>query len=191
MKKLIVLMVLGLVTSCLLMGCGKQEAKARDINEETDKCEVCNMSVMDNQFATQLLTTDGKTLVFDDIGCMYGWMKDNEDQTDVSFVRDYNTEEWIQSGDAYYVYDQDVKTPMAYNVISFEKKADAEAYIKENDGELLDSKEVEKHEWKMNRDMMNGHGEGHSHGEEGHSHGESDDHGEDHSHDESNGDHSE
>ncbi|MCC5800803.1 nitrous oxide reductase accessory protein NosL [Rossellomorea vietnamensis] len=166
MKKMMIFIVFGLLTSGLLMGCGMQAAEPRDIDEDTDKCEICSMSVMDNQFATQLLTTEGKTYVFDDIGCMYSWMKVNPDETDISFVRDYKTEDWIQSEDAYYVYDKNVKTPMAYNVISFEKKEDAESYIKENEGELLDSKELKKHEWKMNRDMMYGHEEGHSHDEE-------------------------
>ncbi|UTE72206.1 nitrous oxide reductase accessory protein NosL [Rossellomorea marisflavi] len=190
MKKKMYMMMTGFVLVVLLAACGKAAAEPRAINEETDKCEVCNMSVMDNEFATQLLTEKGKTLVFDDIGCMYGWMKDNDGEAvEASFVRDYNSEEWINTEDAFYVFDEDVKTPMAYNMISFEKKADAEKYIDENAGELLNADELKKHKWVMNHNMMEGHDESGDHehdmdSEDGHSdeHDMNAEEGEGHSH---------
>ena len=123
------------------------------------------MTVMDNQFATQIVLTNGQSYVFDDIGCMYGWMEENQDkEIEASFVRDYNNEEWILTEDAFYVYNKDVKTPMAYNMISFKDKSAAEEFISHNKGELLNSKDIAGHKWAMNPEMMKEHG----HSDEGH-----------------------
>src|SRR5690625_4099066 len=37
----------------------------------TDVCEVCAMAVADNEHATQIVLTNERSLMFDDIGCMY------------------------------------------------------------------------------------------------------------------------
>lgn len=171
MKKRVLgfLLVIGVMS--VLVACGNKEAKPVAINEKTDTCATCNMAVVNNQFATQIILENGKSLVFDDIGCMYAWVKANADKKiDKQFVRDYNDKEWVSLNDATYVYNQSIKTPMAYNVISFTKKADAEKFVAENKGStLLTASELNKHSWNTNQDMMkmkNGTSE-HSHSEEG------------------------
>lgn len=139
----------------MISGCGKGEAQPVAINEKNDKCAVCNMAVMDNPFATEIMLENGKTLVFDDIGCMYEWLSDHKDKRiEEKFVRDYQSKDWVRVEDATYVYDVDVKTPMAYNVISFKDQKDAKSYVSKNNGEVLSSKQLEEHKWVMNKDMM-------------------------------------
>ncbi|WP_407642008.1 nitrous oxide reductase accessory protein NosL [Cytobacillus massiliigabonensis] len=154
-KKYLSLMIItGIIM--FLAACGKEEVQPVDINEETDKCEICNMAVVDDQFATQIVLESGKSMVFDDIGCMYEWLDSNKnEEISGEFVRDYHNKEWISVDDATYIYNQSVKTPMAYNVISFKDKAAAEDFIKENDGStLMTSDDLAKHAWKQNKDMM-------------------------------------
>ena len=87
------------------------------------------MAVVDNQHATQIVLENGKSIVFDDVGCMYEWLEGNPNETiEAEFVRDYNDKEWVLVDDATYVYNQSVKTPMAYNVISFKDEASAEVF---------------------------------------------------------------
>ena len=108
----------------LLAGCGNDEVSPVDINEATDTCEVCNMAVIDNQHASQIVLENGKSLIFDDIGCLNDWLDSNENEKIAAeFVRDYNDEEWVLMDEATYVYNQSVKTPMAYNVVSFKDQA--------------------------------------------------------------------
>lgn len=168
-KVLSFLLLIGVIS--ILAACGgDKEVKPVAINEETDICAVCNMQVVDDQFATQVILENGKSLVFDDIGCMYEWVQDNSNQKiDALFVRDYNTQEWVAKDEATYIYNPDVITPMAYNVISFTKKEDAEKFAAENEGStLLTASELDQHKWDANQDMMEEHGiEEHSHSEDG------------------------
>jgi copper chaperone NosL len=145
-----------LLTVVFLSGCGQEKAEPVAINENTDKCDICNMAVSDNQFATQIILENGKSLVFDDIGCMHKWLKENEDQKVAqSFVRDYDSKQWIEEEKATFVYDKSLKTPMAYNVISFIKQSDAKHYVEGNEGTLLlTPDELNSHTWERNKEMM-------------------------------------
>ncbi|MED3554266.1 nitrous oxide reductase accessory protein NosL [Cytobacillus praedii] len=151
-----------------LAACGKDEVQPVAINADTDKCEVCNMAVVDDQFATQIVLESGKSMVFDDIGCMYEWIDSNKNEELAGkFVRDYHNNEWISMDDATYIYNQSIKTPMAYNVISFKDKTTAEDFLKENEGStLMTSKDLAEHGWKQNKDMKHmGDMENQSHGD--------------------------
>jgi|GEM_PF-145617 len=144
------------------VACGRGEYAARAVNEETDRCATCNMAVADDAHATQIVTKDGRTLMFDDIGCMYAWIAEHGDgDVGAKFVRDYETLAWVKSEKAYYVYDATFKTPMAYGVLSFADRADAEAFIAEQGkGVLMTADELPNHSWAVNRDMDRAHGEG-------------------------------
>ncbi|GIQ65954.1 hypothetical protein PACILC2_45220 [Paenibacillus cisolokensis] len=158
----------------LLAACGGEKYEPQAINEETDVCVICKMAIKDDQFATQIVTKDGQSLKFDDIGCLNTWKTENgTDTIGAAFVRDYNSKQWIRYEKAYYAYDSSYKTPMAYGIVSFEKEADAKAYIDEQGkGKLMTADELANHSWEVNRDMMEGMGDhGHSHSEGGHGEG--------------------
>ena len=74
--------------------CGKKETAVVAIDEKHDKCDICQIGVTDNQFATEIILENGKALKFDDIGCMYKWMEINSDEkTKEKFVRDYDSKD--------------------------------------------------------------------------------------------------
>ncbi|WP_405116623.1 nitrous oxide reductase accessory protein NosL [Paenibacillus sp. FSL K6-1217] len=153
----------------MLSACGAKKYEPVAINEEVDVCVICNMQVKDDAFATQLTTKDGKTYKFDDIGCMNEWKnKNGTENIGMDFVRDYNNKEWIEFSKASYVYDESLRTPMAYGVISFKDKTAAEAFVKEQGvGTVLAAGDLASHEWKQNTDSMNmdmQDGEGHMDG---------------------------
>lgn len=160
----------------VVAGCGKQEYLPQAINEDVDVCVICNMQVKDDAYATQIVTKEGKSLKFDDIGCMNEWKSQNgTDDIGMEYVRDYNDKEWIQFEQASYVYDASIRTPMAYGLVSFKDKQSAEQFIEEQGiGQLLSSKELANHSWEQSMDMMNmdmhehGEGDSHEHEESGH-----------------------
>ncbi|HZW67000.1 MAG TPA: nitrous oxide reductase accessory protein NosL, partial [Pseudogracilibacillus sp.] len=83
--------------------------EAEDVSEN-DVCEVCAMAVPDNQHAAQIVLTNDRSIKFDDIGCMHGWIDENgEDEIGTAFVRDFNTEEWFDFEEATFVYDEEIE----------------------------------------------------------------------------------
>lgn len=157
----------------MISGCGGKEFQPEAINEEVDKCEVCNMQVKDDGYAVQLITTDGKAHKFDDLGCMNEWKRANSTaDIAVEFVRDHNSLEWVNLEKATYAYDATFETPMAYGIVSFKKVADAEKFIAEQGkGTLLTATELESHTWEANHDMMDMDMDMEQHNEHDHDHG--------------------
>jgi copper chaperone NosL len=140
----------------LLAACGEAEVQPVEINESTDTCDVCNMMVANDQHATQVVLANGKSMVFDDIGCMYDWIGSNANEEIAgNFVRDYHDKEWVLVDEATFVYNPSVKTPMAYNVVSFKDKTSAEDFAGENEGStIMSASELAEHSWERNKDMM-------------------------------------
>lgn len=121
-------------------------AQPEEINPETDKCVRCEMAIKEVDFGVQLVTKDGQNLKFDDLGCMYKWIQENNAADNVSamFVKDYNTKEWINTADAVMVYNEEFKTPMGFGVYAFKDQESAQAFIDQNGGEVIDPN---SHEW--------------------------------------------
>lgn len=157
MKKTGLFLLSILLIMTILSACGKAKDQAEPINEETDKCAICNMQIKDDAFAVQLKTKDGKTYKFDDLGCMNEWKgKNAADSIQVQFVRDYNNKEWIKYEDATYVYDPSFKSPMAYGVYSFKDKAEAQKFAdSQKKGKVMTAADLGKHTWEQNKSMMN------------------------------------
>ena len=143
MKRFIIVS-LGLL---FLAGCSPNY-EPRAIEPEVDVCHVCNMSIVHEDYATQVILEDGDDLIFDDVGCMYEYMADTNDNIEISYVKDLISDEWVNSEEAFYVYDSAVWTPMAYGVLSFKEEADALAYIeKEGSGSQYTLDDLNNHEW--------------------------------------------
>lgn len=151
---LLILFVIAL--SLALSGCGQTKYEPVAIDENVDKCPVCNMAVADDQFATEIILKNKKALKFDDLGDLHVWREQNgTDDIGEQFVRDYHTKEWVKLSEATYVFDRSIRTPMAFNVISFKEKKDAEAFVAElGKGQILTAKELESHKWEPNEEMM-------------------------------------
>ncbi len=175
MKKKLSLLFVLLLAAVLVVACGNTEdeattedaegtetAETEDLGyepedvSENDVCDVCAMAVPNDQHATQIVLTNDRSLKFDDIGCLHTWIDENgTDDIGAAFVRDYNTEEWIDIEGATFVYEETIETPMAYGVISFKDSEDAEAFIDDfGKGTIMTRDELYDHEWKMNKEMM-------------------------------------
>lgn len=155
LKVLLSSLVMMLVIS-LLAGCGKESKEPVAINEETDKCATCNMQVDDGAYATQLITENGKVYKFDDIGCMNEWKSENSDEAVfIAFVRDNVTLDWVVFEDAYFAFDPSFETPMAYGIVTFKDKNDAQKFIDEKGvGKLMTSADLSSHTWERNKEKM-------------------------------------
>jgi copper chaperone NosL len=136
----------------LLSGCQNSSMEPEEINPEIDVCEICNMGIANENFATEVVTEDGEIYKFDDIGCMEEFLKSEnsllEEGTAKKFVRDVESAEWVELEKSYYAYHLDFWTPMANGVVSFKDKEHAENYVEEQGkGEIFDYQDLEQHEW--------------------------------------------
>ncbi len=142
-----------LLIFAIMAGCSNEQSfEPIEIDPEVDVCEVCNMSLSNEAFATQLFSKDGDVFLFDDIGCMFEYIdKDQQiarEDIEVQYVRDLETQEWIQIENAYYVYNPDVWTPMANGVVSFDSEEKANEFINEHGkGEVLTYDQLLQHKW--------------------------------------------
>jgi len=148
-KKLGVLLIM---SAAIISGCNNSTMEPEEINPEIDVCEVCNMSIANENYATEVVTADGEVYKFDDIGCMDEFMEREaplkEENAAKQYVRDVDTGEWVELEKAFHAYHPDFWTPMANGVVSFKDKESAEKYVNEQGmGEVLDYESLENHEW--------------------------------------------
>ncbi|GMB08275.1 nitrous oxide reductase accessory protein NosL [Thermolongibacillus altinsuensis] len=134
----------------MLTACQREQAyEPEEINPDIDVCMICNMSITAENYATEAILKDGTVHKFDDIGCMFEFMK-QEDKENIAklYVRDIETSEWIELEKAFFAYDRDYWTPMNYGVVSFASEENAKKYIeKEGKGQLWTYDQLLQHKW--------------------------------------------
>ena len=124
------------------MGCEeKSKTDVSQVHWDRDMCARCVMVVSDRKNTTQVKNPDnGKTYMFDDIGCAILWFNDEQIQWKdkaVIWITDVNTGKWIDARTAF--YDTENITPMAYGFSAHTTKET----IKSNQ-EIINFKEVIK-----------------------------------------------
>ncbi|MDQ0154864.1 nitrous oxide reductase accessory protein NosL [Robertmurraya andreesenii] len=135
----------------LLAGCSQEQSFEPDeINPEIDVCEICNMGIVHENYATQVIAKNGDVYKFDDIGCMMEFLQDEqtikEEDVAKKYVRDVNTGEWIELEKAFHSYHPDHWTPMANGVVTFKDKQSAQEY-ENRIGEVYDYQALLEHNW--------------------------------------------
>jgi copper chaperone NosL len=104
------------------------------------------MTLMDKKFGAEIVTKKGKVYKFDDVNCMIDFHNSGfepEDNMAYRLVVDFaNPEKLIDAQQAFYIKSNQIKSPMASHVASFEIKEQAELNNKEWKGIWLSWGEV-------------------------------------------------
>ncbi len=87
---------------------------ALEFKDNTVTCPKCYMYLVGKKDTAQIVTSDGKTHFFDDVGCAILWLKDQKKEpVEVAFwVFADDSKEYINALNAFYSTDDD--TPMKY-----------------------------------------------------------------------------
>ena len=125
MKKFNALLIL--LMTFFMVGCDtKIDLNPKKIHWDRDMCERCKMVLSDRNFSAQVINpNNGKSYVFDDIGCAILWFKENKiewKEQAIIWVNDTKTGEWIDARKAF--YDAVNITPMAYGFGAHKNKGD-------------------------------------------------------------------
>ena len=120
------LMILVLI-STLLVNCG---SSPQPIEYGHMSCDYCKMTVVDQQYAAQLVTTKGKSFVFDATECMINYNRAEENQRheySQVLVTDYlSPTKLIDAETASYIRSEQLPSPMGAFITAVEKDTDIE-----------------------------------------------------------------
>jgi len=130
-----------LLTLLVILSC-KNDSKIEpaEIYYGEDVCEKCKMIISEKLFSSEYLIDKGKTKKFDDLGCMFHYIAQeevNKDKISSIFVIDYYTNRWINESDAYYVWSKNMITPMDHGFVAIEKKETAEKLANSINGKVI------------------------------------------------------
>jgi len=134
--KLALLFVMVLVFSCK----NDPQTGPVEIYYGEDICENCKMIISEKDFAAQYKLSTGKTVKFDDLGCMFHYMKGEEKaQIDAVYVMDYDSKQWIDGESAYYVWTDNISTPMGHGIVALRDSQGAIELANKEKGKYLGS----------------------------------------------------
>ena len=128
MRHVRLLIVLGLA-GLLLGACGGGEGALQppEIYYGQDTCDRCGMLISDPRFAAALLTVEGESRKYDDIGCLLDDYTHSGIKAAGIYVHDYNTGAWLDAKAPNFLQ-IDMHTPMASGLVAFGDRAAAEAF---------------------------------------------------------------
>jgi copper chaperone NosL len=142
MKKIALLMLL----PALLVSCSREP---EPINYGKDACDHCKMTIMDNKYGAEIVTSKGKVIKFDAAECMVDFLKDdteklsNKDNLFLT-VNIASPGTLIDARKAFFLNDKAFKSPMGANLASFESRQLAENNLQSPDGKILTWEELLK-----------------------------------------------
>jgi len=133
LKNTITQTLLSLVLFCLIIFSSSCE-KSNDIFEHNHdkkplefqlgavKCPQCRMPIASLTNSVQIITSDGKTYFFDDVGCMVLWIEDNKQilKELTIWVYAHDTKQWVDAKKAYYSLTD--RTPMRYGFGAYQNE---------------------------------------------------------------------
>lgn len=107
----------------VLYGCGVHEAKGPPmVHYGQDICHQCGMIISDSRFtAACLITEDGQRIAvaFDDVGCLiHALSEDASIRSSECWIKDYDSQQWLNTELASFVQSGQIQTPMASGVLA-------------------------------------------------------------------------
>ena len=120
--------------------------KPEPIRYGEDGCYTCKMTMMDNRFGAEVVSTKGKVFKFDDLNCMVNFLNSGYlDDGDIAYrlVIDFsNPGKMIAAENAFYIKSDQVKSPMGSQVAAFEEQSKSDSFKNEWKGIYLSWGEV-------------------------------------------------
>ncbi len=116
----------------------------KEISFGEDHCYYCSMTIVDRQFAAQIVTNKGRVYSYDAIECMLNDSENNASENVGHWlVFDYTSPgEWMDATTATYLISDEVQSPMGGNLCANKDIKTAQNLIKAEQAELLNWQEI-------------------------------------------------
>lgn len=104
------------------------------LNYGKDLCHTCKMTLMDNKFGAELVTTKGKVYKFDDIRCFLNYYNSGFETPDsyhhILVVNYADPGKLINGTSAFYLRSPEIRSPMDGQIAAFSSKAGMDDFKK-------------------------------------------------------------
>lgn len=131
--------------SLLLASCS---VSPQPINYGSDACHYCDMTIVDKQHASQVVTSKGKAYKYDAIECMVHSIQDEFKDTEMAYylVADFDQPgELIDAGKASYLVSEQLQSPMGANLSAFSSEQAVKKAQEKFTGDTYSWKEIQQH----------------------------------------------
>ena len=134
-KRIALFVVLIIVASC--------SVKPKEIFYGEDMCHFCSMTIVDRQYAAQLVTSKGKVYKFDAAECMINHLAKDDTPMAHYLVTNYMIpEKLIDARQATFLISPNIPSPMRENLTSLRSVEEAQILQKEKEGDIYSWKEL-------------------------------------------------
>jgi copper chaperone NosL len=86
----------------------------RPVVWDKTSCAECRMAVSEPPYAAQMQTRDGEVLDFDDAGCLFRFVRENDPEVHAVYFRHLREDRWVPMASVAFV--SSGPSPMAYNL---------------------------------------------------------------------------
>lgn len=97
---------------------GNTAHKPITIKPKEYTCSECNMNIEDLDYQAEIITEDGVTYFFDDIGCVVLWMQNHTLKNPTIITMTLDTHRWIDVKKVWYT--RTAPSPMGYGMAPYE-----------------------------------------------------------------------
>lgn len=135
---------IGLI-SLLLVSCN---VSPQPIEYGQDACHYCDMTIVDRQFASQLVTTKGKAYKYDAIECMVHSLQDELKDVEIALylVIDFNEPgTFVDATEASFLVSENIQSPMGENLAAFINEDAAKKALENFSGKMYSWEEIQAH----------------------------------------------
>lgn len=134
-----------LLVSLLFAACN---VSPQPIAYGSDACHFCDMTIVDRQHASQLVTAKGKAYKYDAIECMVHSLQDEFKSTEMAhyLVADFQQPgELIDARKATYLVSEQLQSPMGANLSAFLNEEVGKKIQEQFTGDIYSWKEIQDH----------------------------------------------
>ncbi len=133
--------LIGIFTLVYLLACS---VEPKPIDYGHDNCQFCDMTIMDNKHAAELVTAKGKVFKFDAIECMLqNIARTDQQEYAYKLISDYsNPGEFINAQQSVYLISKNLPSPMGEFLSGFSSEEAAKLAMEKNGGILYNWEEI-------------------------------------------------
>ena len=121
----------------VVAGCsGATEDRPPSLRFGEEACDHCRMLINEDRFAAALVTADGETRKFDEIGCLLEYQAKAPTPVRRCWVRCYSSSQWLDARQAFFVHSPQLHTPMGCGLAALPTFAKARELADELHGRI-------------------------------------------------------